>query len=277
MVAQALFSIFEKKSSSGVLVSSPPPLKKRASSLEMLANAVSFSVRKNVAKKFEGTTVVELSELVRQATEGEVALCDISGHHQFLVLTLERKNAVLRQLAAATKCHAFVLHNLQLDDTNADALAEIISSNAQLGLLSVERNNLHEKALLRIAKAASKHANLRLLLCGEQKTPISTSACSALVEVMEETPSLRKVGVGTIRDDKLLARLEAATMANQERLRRLRREGVQQPADPPWVAAWERLTNAGKAALLSGNAPKQLAPKGPSNKMMERVSRVQVT
>ena len=178
------------------------------------------------------------------------------------MLKNEKKNAILLELAAATKCSAFVLHNLNLDDSNADALVEILQRNKGLGLLSVERNNLKEAGLLKLAKAAKNHPTLRELRVGEQKASIATSAIIALIEVLEAKPDMQKIGVGSIRDDLLLKRMEAAVMHNKDLLRqkRIAAGGVVEP-EPPWVELWEARTNQGKAALVNAggkaNAPRR--------------------
>ena len=219
---------------------------------------MSFSSR---AKAYKGiatnaaSAVTDLSELVRQAQANEVPLCDISAHHQFTVLTLPKKNEVLSQLVKATSVGAFVLHQLNLDDSSAELLADLIRANKGLGLLSVERNNLREAGLLAIAKAAKGHANLRELRLGEQREPISTNATIALIEVMEGTPSLLKLGLGSIRDDLLNKRLQAATMHNKDLVRQARVKDKAVETEPAWVAAWEARSNTGKAALAaSGGA-----------------------
>jgi hypothetical protein len=232
-----------------------------------LMNFMSFATRTKQYKadaKSASTataTIVELSSLVQQAVAGEPALCDIDNNHQFIVLRPDKKKEVLLQLAAATKCHAFVLHNINLDDTHAAALAELVKRNTSLGLLSLERNNLKEDGLLKIAAAASGHPALRELRLGEQKKPISTAAVTRLIEAMEATPTLRKMGVGAVRDDLLLKRLDAATMHNRDLLRKQRvQAGGAEPPDPPWVALWEAKTNAAKLAIKAGGA-KTAAPK----------------
>ena len=125
-----------------------------------------------------------------------------------------------------------MLHNLALDDSNADAVAEVVRANAGLGLLSVERNGLREAGLLAIAKAATGHAALRELRAGEQRDPISTAATIAFIEALEATPTMLKVGVGSVRDDLLLKRLEAATAHNKDLVRQRRARGGADARDP---------------------------------------------
>lgn len=233
--------------------------KKQGSGLSKL---MSFGTR---AKKYKGvatnaeSNTIELSELLRQAAAGDPPLCDLSAHHQFIVLSGAKKNGVLAELARATKVQALMLHGLGLDDSNADAIAELLRANRGLGLLSLERNGLRESALLAIAAAANGHETLRELRVGEQQEPISTAAATALIAVMESTPSLLKLGLGTLRDDGLLKRLEAATMTNRDRVRQRRLARGEHGDEPPpaWLPLWEAKNNIDKAAIAGGKAPRR--------------------
>lgn len=155
-----------------------------------------------------------------------------------------------------------MLDNLKLDDSNAAALAAILRGNKGVGLLSVERNNLKENGLLEIVQAAVGHASLRELRVAEQKQPISTTALVALIELMETSQVLLKLGLGKIRDEKLLNRLQAATMANQDRQRQKRRElGGAVPPEPAWVAFWETKRNVNTGSISEGSMHKADIPK----------------
>ena len=233
---------------------------KKQSSLDKVATFMSFGTR---TKKYAGiaqhatSAIVDLKEIMQQAAAGDPPLCDLSAHRQFLVLTSVKKNGILNELARCTRLQAVVLHQLALDNSNAGAIAAILAANQNLGLFSVERNNLKEAGLLEVAKAASGHKTLRELRVGEQQESLSTAATIALVEVMESTPSLIKLGVGTIRDDLLLKRLEAATMHNKDLVRQKRIAAGGDEPEPAWVALWEAKTNAAKGAVAKGAAPRK--------------------
>jgi len=212
-------------------------------SLRSTGSSSSSAIGRSESGSSVGGVATTLDELLKQAAAGDPPLCDLSAHEQLSRASTEKKNIVLGQLARATKLGAIVLHNLNLDDTNAPAIAAILRANDGLGLLSVERNQLREGGLLAIAAAANGHPSLRELRVGEQKEAISTAATTALVAVMEATPCLLKLGVGSVRDELLLKRLEAATMANTDLVRqhrvRVRATGDKPEVEPEWVALWE--------------------------------------
>ena len=157
------------------------------------------------------------------SAEPEKRGLDLSGSAQFRALSSESKDRLLQLLASVGTLESLNLRGLRLKSTNAGGVAELIKCSPRLRTLSVERNALDRAAIVQIGEAARQHPSLRELLLAEQRVALNTTTIERLIEVVEETPTLEKLGVGAIRDTGLCWRLQTATLANTERRRRARR------------------------------------------------------
>ena len=82
-----------------------------------------------------------------------------------------------------------------------------------------------------------------------QRAPLSNAAVSALLQAMEGTPSLLKLGLGALRDNGARWRLQAATMRNTERMRQRRqRRGSFDPSP----SELRRSASFGRLVLVLG-------------------------
>jgi hypothetical protein len=88
-----------------------------------------------------------------------------------------------------------------------------MSCNTRLHGISLEGNSFTEPGLLRLADALRAHPTIGEFSVANQKAPISTAACMALLGAMEQTPTLVHCGLGALRDNAVLRRQQAATMA----------------------------------------------------------------
>ena len=120
-----------------------------------------------------------------------------------------------------------LLNDLQLDNTNAPAVASLLrsSTSTKLRAVALERNLLSEEGLL-LLSAALRGSALTEVSLANQRAAISTAAVLDLLDAMEATPSLVKLGLGALRDDGVRKRHEQVTMANTEAARRRRRQAA---------------------------------------------------
>jgi len=66
------------------------------------------------------------------------------------------------------------------------------------------------------------HPSLTEVSFASQKATISTPAVSRLIDAMEATPNLISCNVGSLRDDTMRRRHQAACMANTDKMRQRR-------------------------------------------------------
>jgi uncharacterized membrane protein YgcG len=165
------------------------------------------------------------------ATAFELSAATPQLQQQFVTLSAAKQMEVLARLAIGpTTASSIILTGVALDNTHAPALADIVRRPG-LTKAVFERNNLSEVGLLLIAEAllATEGAStLTELSVANQRTPVSTAAMSRLLDAMEATPTLLKLGLGQLRDDGARKRHQQLTMANTEAKRRRRQQQQQQ-------------------------------------------------
>ena len=79
-----------------------------------------------------------------------------------------------------------------------------------------------EPGIVTIAAAMDAHPSLTEVSFASQKATISTPAVSRLIDAMEATPNLISCNVGSLRDDTMRRRHQAACMANTDKMRQRR-------------------------------------------------------
>ena len=168
--------------------------------------------------------------LVAQAESGALALLDLSANRRFAVLDAAARSRLIDRITSATSSgtiRTVLLNDLQLDNSNAPAVASLLrsSSTGSLRAVALERNLLSEEGLLLLSEALRGSALTEVSLAN-QRAAISTAAVLQLLDAMEATPSLVKLGLGALRDDGVRKRHEQVTMANTEAARRRRRQAA---------------------------------------------------
>ena len=156
------------------------------------------------------------------ASDPSLNVLDLSGSTRFMSLTAKQKGQAIGLLAQGQALETLVLNSLRLDNTSAAALADMLRHNNSLLSVSLEGNSLTEEGLVAIAAGLEGHPALCELTVANQRAPLSNAAVSALLQAMEGTPSLLKLGLGALRDNGARWRLQAATMRNTERMRQRR-------------------------------------------------------
>ena len=156
------------------------------------------------------------------ASDPSLNVLDLSGSTRFMSLTAKQKGQAIGLLAQGQALETLVLNSLRLDNTSAPALADMLRHNNSLLSVSLEGNSLTEEGLVAIAAGLEGHPALCELTVANQRAPLSNAAVSALLQAMEGTPSLLKLGLGALRDNGARWRLQAATMRNTERMRQRR-------------------------------------------------------
>ena len=169
--------------------------------------------------------------LVAQAESGALTLLDLSANRRFAVLDAAARSRLIDRIASAASSsgtlRTVLLNDLQLDNSNAPAVASLLrsSSTGSLRAVALERNLLSEEGLLLLSEALRGSALSEVSLAN-QRAAISTAAVLQLLDAMEATPSLVKLGLGALRDDGVRKRHEQVTMANTEAARRRRRQAA---------------------------------------------------
>ena len=168
--------------------------------------------------------------LVAQAESGALALLDLSANRRFAVLDAPARSRLIDRITSATASgtlRTVLLNDLQLDNSNAPAVASLLrsSTSTKLRAVALERNLLSEEGLL-LLSAALRGSALTEVSLANQRAATSTAAVLDLLEAMEATPSLVKLGLGALRDDGVRKRHEQVTMANTEAARRRRRQAA---------------------------------------------------
>jgi hypothetical protein len=162
-------------------------------------------------------------ELTRvAASDPSLKLLDLSGSTRFMSLTAVQKGQAIGLLAQGHALETLVLNSLRLDNASAGAVADVLRHNNSLLSVSLEGNSLTEEGLIAIAAGVEGHPALCELTVANQRAPLSNAAVAALLQAMEGTPSLLKLGLGALRDNGARWRLQAATMRNTERMRQQR-------------------------------------------------------
>ena len=146
------------------------------------------------------------------ASDPSLNVLDLSGSTRFMSLTAKQKGQAIGLLAQGQALETLVLNSLRLDNTSAAALADMLRHNNSLLSVSLEGNSLTEEGLVAIAAGLEGHPALCELTVANQRAPLSNAAVSALLQAMEGTPSLLKLGLGALRDNGARWRLQAATM-----------------------------------------------------------------
>ena len=83
----------------------------------------------------------------------ELTALELTGNQELLLWPPQRQAAALMMLAKNTHVKKAVLSNLQLDDSVAGMIAELLRVNTTLTSLNVENNDLRETSLCEIARA----------------------------------------------------------------------------------------------------------------------------
>ena len=190
--------------------------------------------------------------LVAQAESGALALLDLSANRRFAVLDAAARSRLIDRITSATSSgtiRTVLLNDLQLDNSNAPAVASLLrsSSTGSLRAVALERNLLSEEGLLLLSEALRGSALTEVSLAN-QRAAISTAAVLQLLDAMEATPSLVKLGLGALRDDGVRKRHEQVTMANTEAARRRRRQAAAAGESGQEVAGASELLRASSSS-----------------------------
>lgn len=180
---------------------------------------------KSAAKQGSESAAVEepLETLLPRLEAGEVNAVDLTFHGELTRLSQAAKSEAIGRLARAGEAiETLKLNSIGLDNSNADALAHLIRGNARLWALQLEGNALTEPGIVTIAAAMDAHPSLTEVSFASQKATISTPAVSRLIDAMEATPNLISCNVGSLRDDTMRRRHQAACMANTDKMRQRR-------------------------------------------------------
>ena len=164
-----------------------------------------------------GEAASALGQLLRRAVgcDDKLRLLDLSEPALgFARMPMAKQLASLGVLAKARAVQAVWLPGLELTDAHAPALAALLREHRTLQALCLERNGLTEQGLLQIAAAASGHPSLNELRVEEQKRPLSGAAAAKLLDAMEATPTLAKLGLGALKDDALAMRWTELSHSN---------------------------------------------------------------
>ena len=156
------------------------------------------------------------------AADPDLAVLDLSSNTQFLALSSVQKSRVVDVLSKGASLERVVLCNLKLDNSNMAALVRLLRS-PRLKQMVLDSNSLTEAAILQLAGEIRGHPAIAHFSIADQRSPLSTLSIQRLIEAMEETPNLLRLGLGTLRDNGMRWRLQAATMANTEKMRQRRR------------------------------------------------------
>ena len=185
------------------------------------------------------------------ASDPSLKLLDLSGSTRFMSLTAVQKGQAIGLLAQGHALETLVLNSLRLDNTSAGALADMLRHNNSLLSVSLEGNGLTEEGLIAIAGGVEGHPALCELTVANQRAPLSNAAIAALLQAMEGTPSLLKLGLGALRDNGARWRLQAATMRNTERMRQHRQRRGSFDPDPADSRDLRRSISFGRSAHTS--------------------------
>ena len=119
-------------------------------------------------------------DLVSRAEAGALSLLDLSANRRFAVLDTERRSGLIERIASAaaassSKLRTVLLNELNLDNSNAPAVATLLRSSrsGSLRAVAVERNQLSEDGMLLLADAV-EGSGLSELSLANQRAPIST-------------------------------------------------------------------------------------------------------
>lgn len=162
-----------------------------------------------------------------EAHDPQLTWLDLSGNRRFMALGSEHKSDTIRRFVSGEKLETLILNSVALDNANALALASALRQTTTLHGISLENNGVMESGLLAIAQALRGHPSLTEVSVANQKRPLPTSAIERLLDAMEATPTIIHIGLGTLRDDMVRKRHQAATMANVEAMRQRRLQAAQ--------------------------------------------------
>jgi hypothetical protein len=173
----------------------------------------------------------DLWRLLERAQSGspELLVVDLACNPQFVALTSERKVSAISKLLTAPMVQTVLLNAVGLDNTHVPIISQIVLSSSSITALSLERNNLTEDGLLAISRSLAQ-SRIKELSLANQRAPMSTVATSALLDALEASPSLAKLGLGHLRDEGMRKRYQAITMAKAEAMRLSRRSSTGEAA-----------------------------------------------
>ena len=216
----------------------------------------------------------DVFDLLASVERGDAPNYELSAHRQqqFAALSAVRKDEALARLAKAPPTlTAVILDNLQLGDVHAEMIANLIKRPSLLRL-SLERNNLGEVSCLRIADALESTGGtgaLEYLSVAEQRNALSTRATLRLLDAMSATPSLQKLGLGSLRDEAIRKRHQEVTMAAAERKREARRKQLQLGETPPSTPS---ASTSAATPRSERPAPTPTPPRRVSNALLGRIN-----
>ena len=130
--------------------------------------------------------------LTAQAESGALAVLDLSANRRFSFLDAPARSRLIERIACAASSsgtlRTVLLNDLQLDNSNAPAVASLLrsSSTGCLRAVALERNLLSEEGLLLLADAL-RCSMLSEVSLANQRTAISTAAVLQLLDAMEAT------------------------------------------------------------------------------------------
>lgn len=200
--------------------SSPEPVTsalgvKKLSSIYTLSSRRSSTDGSDAVAEDEAGSDVALLEyrpLVDRVTAHDPSLSwlDLTGNRLLLALSSAQKSEVVSELARGTVLTTLILNSLGFDNANAEAVGDLLRQTKTLQGLSLEGNAITEDGLLQIASALRGHPSITELSVANQKRPLPTAAITQLLKAMEATPTLVHLGLGTLRDDAVRKRHQAA-------------------------------------------------------------------
>ena len=111
--------------------------------------------------------------LVAQAESGALALLDLSANRRFAVLDAPARSRLIDRITSATASgtlRTVLLNDLQLDNSNAPAVASLLrsSTSTKLRAVALERNLLSEEGLLLLSAALRGSALTEVSLANQR-------------------------------------------------------------------------------------------------------------
>lgn len=91
------------------------------------------------------------------ADDPALGVCDLSGNGSFVGLTQPQKVRAVNVIGMGSGLHTLKLNNLNMENTQAAAVAMLLRGTHKLQCFALEGNNFTEVGVLQIAKALDKH------------------------------------------------------------------------------------------------------------------------